>query len=125
MFFAHPVFTPAPPAVAAHVVVRTATPQRPRLPLVAAPRGTPLARIVAVPRRYRFGACQAIGDVAWQMGYTYPANCAQFPSMPAMPLPFGESASAAAWLVALTHELPPGLTVRVDTQTRSIAISPR
>lgn len=123
MFFAHPAFTPAPPAPPAHVVVQSRPKRLAALPMVAAAQGSPLAKLVQVRRKYEFGACQAIDDVAWQLGYRFVGDCARFPATrDALPLPFGERASAAAWLVGLAHQLPPGTTVRVDTRDGTVSV---
>ena len=101
-------------------VVEVALPAIKPLPTVAAPTDAPeLTQVMTVPVAYRFGACQAAAYVMWHAGWKYNMLCAPAQQMP--PLPFGESAPAIDWVVALATGN--GIDVVLDNNTKTATIT--
>lgn len=125
MFFA-PILPLAehtpPPAV---LVVR-APAEQPVVQPVVSPKTLPndLQRVVTVPAEYKWGACQAVARVAWDIGYSFSGNCERYNRTTPLPLRYGVEAPAADWLNVLAHQLPPDVLINVDPSSKSISVTP-
>lgn len=79
---------------------------------------------MTVPAAYRWGACQALHRVAWDLGWSFDGRCARYNRVTALPLRFGKVAPAADWIEVLTQQLPPGARVVVNPARQFMAVTP-